>query len=155
MTKLKEGDKAPPINALDESGNQLTLDQYAGKKVILFFYPKDNTPTCTVESCNLRDHYADLKKKGFEVIGVSADTERKHRNFIDKFSLPYRLIADTERKVITDYDVWGPKKFMGKTYDGIHRVTFVIDEKGKIEKVITKVKSKIHAEQILEELNIN
>lgn len=155
MTKLREGEMAPPIKALDENGEEISLDQYKGKKVILFFYPKDNTPTCTVESCNLRDHYGELKEKGFEVIGVSADSQRKHRNFIGKFSLPYRLIADTEREVIEAYDVWGPKQFMGRTFDGIHRVTFVIDEKGRIEKIITKVNSKDHTNQILEELNNN
>jgi peroxiredoxin Q/BCP len=155
MTNLKEGDPAPSINALDENGEPISLDTYKGKKVILFFYPKDNTPTCTIESCNLRDNYSDLLAKGIEVIGVSADTQRKHQNFIKRFKLPYRLIADTDKKVINDYGVWGEKKFMGRTFDGIHRTTFVINEAGVIEKIFTKVKSKQHTAQILEALNIN
>jgi peroxiredoxin Q/BCP len=155
MTRLKQGDKAPDINALDEHGNDISLSAYKGKKLILYFYPKDLTPGCTTESCNLRDHYADLLGKGFEVIGVSADDEKKHLKFIDKYQLPFHLIADTDKKVINDYGVWGPKKFMGKEYDGIHRTTFVINEEGIIERVFAKVKTKVHTEQILEELNIN
>jgi len=155
MTKLKEGDVAPPISGLDQDGNEISLALYKNKKVVVFFYPKDNTPTCTVESCNLRDNYQLLKKNGIEVIGVSADSQRKHQNFIQKFSLPYKLLADTERAVIEAYGVWGEKRFMGRTFDGIHRKTFVIDENGKIEKIIDKVKSSSHAEQILAELNIN
>ena len=149
MTRLKVGDKAPNFTAKDEQGNAITLSDYLGKKVILFFYPKANTPTCTVEACNLSDNYTMLKKKGYEIIGVSADTSRKQQNFKKKFNFPYPLLADTEHEVIKAYDVWGPKKFMGREFDGIHRVTFVIDEKGILEQVITKVKSKEHTEQIL------
>ena len=154
MTTLKEGDKAPEINANDENGNIIKLENYKGKKVILYFYPKDLTPGCTVESCNLRDNYSDLTSKGFEVIGISADDEKKHLRFIEKYDLPFRLIADTDKKVINSYGVWGPKKFMGKEFDGIHRTTFVINEDGIIEKIIKKVKTKVHSEQILEELGL-
>ena len=150
MTHLKIGDKAPEINAIDQDGNSITLDNYKGKKVILYFYPKDNTPGCTVESCNLRDNYNDLKSKGFDVIGVSADSEQSHQKFIKRFSLPFSLIADTDKKVLNDYGVWGEKKFMGRTYMGIHRNTFLISETGIIEDIIKKVKTKNHAQQILE-----
>jgi peroxiredoxin Q/BCP len=155
MTNLKEGDVAPDFNALDENGEAITLNAYKGKRLILFFYPKDSTPTCTIESCNLRDNYKNLLALGIEVVGVSADTQRKHQNFIRRFNLPYRLISDTDKKVINDYGVWGPKKFMGRTFDGIHRITFVINEEGKIEKIFKKVKSKQHTDQILEALTIN
>ncbi|MCB0409798.1 MAG: thioredoxin-dependent thiol peroxidase [Flavobacteriales bacterium] len=155
MNMLKEGDKAPDFGVKDQNGTTHHLEDYKGKKVILYFYPKDLTPGCTVESCNLRDNYSELTKKGFEVIGVSADDEKKHQRFIGKYELPFTLLADVEKKVINAYGVWGPKKFMGRTFDGIHRTTFVIDEKGMIEKVITKVKTKDHTKQILEELNFN
>lgn len=150
---LKEGDKAPDFGVADQNGIVRHLSEFKGKKVILYFYPKDLTPGCTVESCNLRDNYSDLIKKGFEVVGVSADDEKKHNRFIEKYDLPFTLLADVDKKVINAYGVWGPKKFMGKTYDGIHRTTFVINEEGIIEKVIEKVKTKNHTEQILEELN--
>ena len=150
MKHLKVGDKAPDIDAVNEMGNQITLEQFRGKKVVLFFYPKDSTPTCTVEACNLRDNYPDLLSKGFEVIGISADSEKKHQNFISKHSLPFPLIADVDKKVIGDYGVWGPKKFMGREFDGIHRTTFVVDEQGRIEQIIEKVKAKEHTAQILE-----
>jgi len=150
MMTLKEGDKAPQIDAVDESGDKITLDQFKGNKVVLFFYPRDNTPTCTVEACNLRDNYPELTDKGYKIIGISADTEKKHQNFIKKFSLPYPLIADVDKKVVNDYGVWGPKKFMGREFDGIHRTTFVINEVGVIEKIIQKVKAKEHTQQILE-----
>jgi peroxiredoxin Q/BCP len=153
MNILKEGDKAPDFGVADQSGVVRQLSEFKGKKVILYFYPKDLTPGCTVESCNLRDNYSDLIQKGFEVIGVSADDEKKHNRFIDKYELPFTLLADVDKKVINAYGVWGPKKFMGKMYDGIHRTTFVINEEGIIEKVITKVKTKHHTAQILEELN--
>ena len=149
MTTLKEGDKAPDFRGVDENGNKLSLADYSGKKLILYFYPKDLTPGCTVESCNLRDNYNDLLKTGFDVVGVSADDEKKHLKFIDKYDLPFHLLADVDKKVINDYGVWCPKKFMGKEYDGIHRTTFVINESGMIEKVIKKVKTKDHTEQIL------
>lgn len=151
MKHLKIGDNAPEINAKDQNGNQLSLKDFEGKKVILYFYPKDNTPGCTAESCNLRDYNSELNEKGFEIVGVSADDEKKHQKFIEKYELPFPLIADTDKKVINDYGVWGPKKFMGKEYDGIHRTTFVISEDRKIEKIFEKVKTKAHAEQILEE----
>ncbi|MGB1121581.1 MAG: thioredoxin-dependent thiol peroxidase [Saprospiraceae bacterium] len=150
MTHLKEGDKAPNFEGLDQDGNTVKLSDYKGKKLVLYFYPKDNTPTCTVESCNLRDNETLLKSKGFEIIGVSPDSQKKHQNFIKKHSLPFPLIADTELEVIKAYGVWGRKKFMGREYDGLHRTTFVVGEDGTIERVFKKVKSKTHAEQILE-----
>lgn len=152
VTNLKVGEKAPNFKTTDQDGNEIKLSDFKGKKLILYFYPKDSTPTCTVESCNLRDNYKMLQKKGFEVLGVSADTAKRHQNFIAKNELPFPLLMDTEMKIINDYQVWGPKKFMGRTFDGIHRTTFVIDEKSKIELVVDKVKSKTHAEQILEAL---
>ncbi len=150
MTTLKEGDKAPDFKVRNELGKEMTLAVFSGKKLVLYFYPKDSTPGCTAESCNLRDHYADLKTKGFEVLGVSADGEASHEKFIKKHELPFHLLADTEKEVLNAYGVWGPKKFMGRTFDGIHRTTFVIDENGVIERVFTKVKTKEHTEQILE-----
>lgn len=150
MELLKEGDVAPAFSGKDQNGNTISLSDYSGKKVVLYFYPKDDTPGCTKEACNLRDNYSDLQEKGFVVLGVSADTEAKHQKFIDKYSLPFPLIADTEKEIIQDYKVWGEKKFMGRIYDGIHRVTYVIDENGKIEKVFKKVKTTDHAAQILD-----
>jgi len=150
MTKLKAGDKAPNFSAKDEQGNTVSLSDYKGKKLVVFFYPKANTPTCTTEACNLRDHYKDLKDQGYEILGVSADSEKKQSNFKNKYDFPYPLLADEDKAVIKAFDVWGEKKFMGRTFDGIHRVTFVIDEKGVIEKVIDNVKAKKHTEQILE-----
>ena len=141
MTNLIKGDKAPQFNGIDENGSPISLENFKGKKVILYFYPKDMTPGCTVESCNLRDSYADLAIKGFDVIGVSADSAQRHLKFIAKHELPFHLIADEEKEVIKAYGVWGPKKFMGKEYDGIHRTTFVIDENGIIESVIKKSKN--------------
>lgn len=152
ITHLNEGDKAPAFVGVDQDGNTIKLEDYKGKKLILFFYPKDNTPGCTAEVCNLRDHYQELKDKGFELLGVSADTARKHQNFIKKFDLPFPLLVDTEKETIEAYGIWGPKKFMGRVFDGINRTTFIIDENGIIEKVITKVKTKTHAIQILEEM---
>lgn len=150
MTHLKEGDKAPDFSALNEKGETINLSDFAGKKLILYFYPKDNTPTCTTEACNLRDNFEALQEKGFELLGVSPDSERKHQNFIKKFELPFSLLADTDTKVIQDYGVWGEKQMFGKKYMGVFRTTFVIDEAGKIEKVFTKVKSAEHTQQILE-----
>lgn len=149
MTHLKEGDKAPDINAEDQNGNPIKLSDFKGKKVVLYFYPKDDTPGCTAEACNFRDNYQDLKDKGFELIGVSADTAAKHQKFATKYDLPFALIPDTEKEVIKAYGVWGLKKFMGREYDGIHRETFVIDEEGKIAKIYLKVKTKEATEQIL------
>ena len=150
MTTLQEGDKAPDFKVNNELGKEMSLADFSRQKLVLYFYPKDSTPGCTVESCNLRDHYEGLKSKGFEVLGVSADGEASHQKFIAKHQLPFRLLADTEKKVLNAYGVWGPKKFMGRTFDGIHRTTFVIDEQGIIERVFTKVKTKTHTEQILE-----
>ncbi|MBT8196318.1 MAG: thioredoxin-dependent thiol peroxidase [Bacteroidia bacterium] len=150
MAKLKEGDKAPALTGVDENGNKVKLSDYKGKKLILYFYPKDNTPGCTAESCNLRDNFSMLKKKGFGIVGVSPDSEKSHLKFIDKFDLPFTLIADTEKELSKKYGTWGKKKFMGKEYMGIIRTTFVIDEKGKIDRIFDKVKTKTHTEQILE-----
>jgi len=150
MSKLKIGDKAPSINAKDENGNTIRLTDYKGKKIVLYFYPKDSTPGCTAEACNLRDNYSGLQKLGFEIIGVSADSQKKHQGFIKKFDLPFRLIADIDKKVINSFGVWGPKKFMGVEFDGIIRTTFVISEKGIIERIFNKVETKNHTEQILE-----
>jgi len=149
VSKLKAGDKAPDFSAKDQDGKIISLKDLRGKKIILYFYPNDDTPTCTTESCNLRDNYAVLKKQGYEVIGVSANDERSHQKFIKKYALPFTLIADTDHKVIDAYDVWGKKQFMGVRFMGLVRTTFVIDEKGMIEEVITKVKSKEHAQQII------
>jgi len=151
MTHLNEGDKAPDFTAKDQNGKEVSLSDFAGKKVVLYFYPKDDTPGCTKEACNFRDNYSVLKEKGFEVLGVSADNEKKHQKFIDKYDLPFTLLADTEKEIINAYGVWGLKKFMGREYDGIHRETFVINEEGKIDKVFTKVKTKEATEQILAE----
>lgn len=149
MQKLKEGDRAPGFTAVDQYGKEFSLADYAGQKVILYFYPKDNTPGCNAEACNLRDNHDELLSLGYQVIGVSADNTTAHIKFTDKFELPFRLIPDTEKEIINAYGVWGPKKFMGREYDGIHRSTFIIDEKGNIEKIYTKVKTKQHTEQIL------
>ena len=150
MFHLKVGDKAPEFNIKDQNGKVHKIADYQGKKVILYFYPKDLTPGCTVQSCDLRDNYESLKNDGFEVIGVSADDEAKHQKFIAKHKLPFNLLADTDRDVLNKYGVWGEKKFMGKTYNGIHRTTFIIDENGLIEDIIMKVKTKIHTQQIRE-----
>ena len=149
-TPLKEGDMAPDIEAKDQKGKNISLKDFRGKKVILYFYPKDDTPGCTAESCDLRDNYKRLQKKGYEVIGVSADNEKSHQKFIKKFDLPFPLIADIDKKVISDYGVWGPKNFMGLEFDGIIRTTFVINENGIVERIFDKVKTKDHTEQILE-----
>ncbi len=149
MTTLKPGDKAPDFEAKNQAGNTVTLADYKGKKLVVFFYPKANTPGCTAEACNLRDNHAAFKAKGYEILGVSADSAKKQQNWIDKYDLPFPLLADEDKAVINAFGVWGPKKFMGKEYDGIHRTTFVIDENGVIEDVILKVKTKAHTEQIL------
>lgn len=149
MANLKEGNKAPAVNGVDQNGEKISLNDFKGKKIILYFYPKDDTPTCTVQACNLRDNYAVLINKGFQVIGVSADPVKAHKKFEKKYTLPFPLIADEERKIIEKYGVWGEKKFMGRTYMGIIRTTFLIDEDGKIKKIITKPTSKNHTEEIL------
>jgi len=150
MTHLKTGDIAPNFSGKDQHGKTVSLTDFAGKKVILYFYPKDLTPGCTVQACNFRDNASLLKEKGFVVVGVSADDEKTHNKFIDKHDLNFTLLADTDKEIINAYGVWGPKKFMGREYDGINRETFVIGESGKIEFVITKVKTKEATEQILE-----
>jgi thioredoxin-dependent peroxiredoxin len=148
MAQLKEGSKAPYFEGTDQHGNKINLSQFAGNKVILYFYPKDDTPGCTAEACNLRDNYDILLKQGFKIIGVSPDDEKSHKAFSGKYSLPFPLIADTSKKILNDYGVWGEKKMYGKTYMGVIRTTFILDEKGFIEKVISKVDTAGHAEQI-------
>jgi peroxiredoxin Q/BCP len=150
MTHLTAGDKAPNFSGKDQNEETVSLADFKGKKLVLYFYPKDNTPGCTVEACNFRDNYQTLLQAGYAVVGVSADSAKKHQNFIKKFDLPFPLIADEDRSIIDAYGVWGKKKFMGREFDGIHRETFVIDEQGTIEKVITNVKNKEAAAQILE-----
>lgn len=154
MFHLNEGDKAPDFKALDQSENEIQLKDFIGKKVILYFYPKDNTPTCTVEACNFRDNHQSLVDKGFVVLGVSPDPVKKHVKFADKFELPFSLLADEDHIILNAYGVWGLKKFMGREYDGVHRTTFIIDEKGNIEKIIKKVKSKESTKQVLEALGM-
>lgn len=149
MTTLKTGDNAPNFSAKDQDGNTHELKDYSGKKLVVFFYPKASTPGCTAEACNLRDHWSTFQEKGYEILGVSADTPKRQQNFKTKYELPFPLLADEDKSVIEAFGVWGPKKFMGKEYDGIHRTTFIIDENGIIEDVISKVKTKAHAEQIL------
>mgnify|MGYP000626483943 CR=1 FL=1 len=149
MTTLQPGDKAPKFSAKDQDGNLHKLEDYSGKKLVVFFYPKASTPGCTAEACNLRDNWETFQEKGYEILGVSADSEKRQQNFKEKNDLPFPLLADEDKKVIDAFGVWGPKKFMGKEYDGIHRTTFVIDEKGIISDVISKVKTKEHASQIL------
>jgi len=151
MTILKAGDAAPEFSAKDQDGNVHELKDYKGKKLVVFFYPKASTPGCTAEACNLRDNWEVFQEKGYEILGVSADSARRQTNFKNKHELPFPLLADEEKEVINAFGVWGPKKFMGKEYDGIHRTTFIIDEEGKIAEVIGKVKTKAHAEQILGE----
>ena len=152
MAVLREGDVAPAFESVDQNEEKITLEEFRGKKVILFFYPKDNTPGCTAEACDLRDNYAKFKQEGFEVIGVSADSGKSHQKFISKYDLPYRLISDTGREVLKAYNSWGEKKLYGKAYMGILRKTFIIDENGIIEKIIDKVKTKEHSKQIFDEL---
>ena len=148
MTKLKEGDKAPLFTGIDQHGKTVRLEDYRGKKVVLFFYPKASTPGCTTQVCNLRDNEEFFLNNNFQVIGISADTETRQLNFATKNELNFPLIADVEKDIIKKFDVWGLKKFMGKEYEGIHRTTFIIDEKGTIESIISKVKTKEHTEQI-------
>lgn len=149
MTHLKVGDKAPSFIGIDQNGESIDLSQLAGKKVVLYFYPKDSTPGCTAQACDLRDNHQMLLSKGYIVLGVSADSQKSHQKFIEKHNLPFPLIADTDKEIIKAFGVWGPKKFMGKTFDGIHRTTFIIDEQGVIEEIIDKVKTKEHTNQIV------
>lgn len=149
MTTLQAGDKAPNFSAPDQTGETRSLADYKGKKLVLYFYPKDDTPGCTAEACNLRDNYARFQAAGYEILGVSPDAPKKHVKFIEKYSLPFPLLADEDHAVALAYGVWGEKKFMGRTYDGIHRTTFVIGADGKLEEVILKVKTKDHTAQLL------
>ena len=154
MTHLKVGDTAPEINSVDQNGEKITLEQYKGKKVVLYFYPKDMTPGCTAQSCNLTENYSALQAKGYEVLGVSCDSVKRHQKFIEKYNLAFSLVSDEEKKVVEDYGVWGLKKFMGREYMGISRITYVIDEDGKIEHVIEKVKTMSHAHELISLMNL-
>lgn len=149
MVTLKEGDKAPAFTGIDANGKKVALRDFKGKKLVLYFYPQDMTPTCTVQACNLRDNFGLLKKNGFIVLGVSPDEEKKHKKFEAKYNLPFTLIADADHTIIDKYGVWGEKQLYGRTYMGLHRTTFLIDEKGVIRKIFGKPKSKQHTEEIL------
>lgn len=150
MTALKIGDPAPQFSGLDQDGKEHKLSDYAGKKLVVFFYPKANTPGCTAEACDLRDNYARFEAGNYALLGVSADAQKAQAKFRDKYEFPFPLLADEDKEIITAFGVWGPKKFMGREYDGIHRTTFIIDEKGIISDIITDVKTKKHAAQILD-----
>ncbi len=147
---LKQGDKAPDLSGLDQDGKPVSLKDFKGKKLVLFFYPKDNTPGCTAQACSLRDEHDELLEAGYEVLGASADSPRKHRNFIAKYELPFRLLSDPDRNTIDAYGVWGQKKFMGITFEGIIRTTFLIDGNGMIERIIREVNTSEHAAQVLQ-----
>jgi peroxiredoxin Q/BCP len=149
MTTLQKGDKAPNFSGIDQDGKTHTLADYNGKKLVVFFYPKANTPGCTAEACDLRDNFARFESQNYALLGVSADNAKAQSNFKNKYEFPFPLLADEEKSVIQSFGVWGPKKFMGKEYDGIHRTTFIINENGIIDEVITSVKTKAHASQIL------
>ncbi|MCK9423924.1 MAG: thioredoxin-dependent thiol peroxidase [Bacteroidales bacterium] len=155
MTSLQPGDRAPEFSATDQFGNAIALHDFPGRKVILYFYPKDNTPGCTAEACGFRDNYQILIGKGYSIIGVSADNERSHKNFSEKYVLPFTLIADKEKKIIKEYGVWGKKKLYGKEVEGIIRMTFIIDEQGMISHILTKVDTKDPAGQIMRLMNLN
>jgi thioredoxin-dependent peroxiredoxin len=148
-THLQEGQKAPAFTGSDQDGKKVSLADLKGQKVVLYFYPEDDTPTCTIQACNLRDHYSVLKKAGFKVIGVSPDDEKKHQQFKTKFNLPFTLLADPQQKIIEKYGVWGEKNMYGRKYMGLHRTTFVIDEEGIIKKIFLRPKNKAHAEEIV------
>lgn len=148
--QINVGDKAPEFSTTDQEGKEVKLSDYKGKKVVLYFYPKDNTPGCTAEACNLRDNYNRFISKGYEVLGVSSDSEKSHQKFIDKYDLPFRLLADTDKNIHEKYGTWVEKSMYGRKYMGTARVTFIIDENGIVEKVIEKVKTKDHAAQILD-----
>lgn len=154
MTKLKVGDKAPDFKGINQDDKKVSLNDFAGKKLILYFYPKDNTPGCTAESCNLNDNYNEWLEKGFEVLGVSPDSVKSHQNFKNKYNLKFDLIADTEKEILQKYGAWGEKNMYGKKYMGVLRTTFVIDENGVIEEIFEKVKTKDHTNQIIKSLNI-
>ena len=147
---IQVGTKAPDFSVQDHDGNTVSLSDFAGKKLVIFFYPKANTPGCTMQSCDLRDHYSELTDAGYSILGVSADTVSAQAKFAIKFSFPYPLLADVDKVLINGFGVWGPKKFQGREYEGILRTTFILDEQGVVERVIHKVKTKVHASQILE-----
>jgi thioredoxin-dependent peroxiredoxin len=149
MKHIKIGDIAPAFSCKDQNGNAIKLEDYKGKKVVLYFYPKDNTPGCTAQACNLRDNYSELGKNDIVILGASADDEKMHQKFITKFDLPFPLLSDVDHTLLNSYGVWGEKKFMGKTYDGIHRTTFILDESHTIIEIIEKTKTKDHAAEIL------
>ena len=149
MNILKVGDKVPNFSSVDQYGNKITLTDFSGKKLIVFFYPRANTPGCTAQACDLRDHYGDLKSAGYNLVGVSADSVKHQLSFSNKFNLPFSLLADEDHSLINIFGVWGPKKFRGKEYEGINRITFIINENGYIDRVIDKVTTKDHASQIL------
>jgi len=149
MNTLKVGDKVPDFTTTDQDGNTVALSDFAGKKLIVFFYPKASTPGCSAEACNLRDNYQELQNQGYSLLGVSADSEKRQKNFATKYDFPFQLLADEDHSVINAFGVWGLKKFMGKEYDGIHRKTFKVDEQGIVTQVIDKVKTKDHAAQLL------
>lgn len=153
MTALKAGDKAPNFTSKDQHGENVSLEQFKGRRVILYFYPKDNTPGCTAEACDFRDQYQSLKSKGFEILGVSTDDEKSHQKFITKYELPFRLLADTSHEIVQAYGVWGEKKLYGRAFMGINRTTFIIDEDGLIQHIITKVDTKNPSAQVLALLN--
>lgn len=149
MNTLQVGDTVPSFTTTDQDGNPIALSDFKGKKLIVFFYPKASTPGCTAEACNLRDNYKALQDAGYTLLGVSADSEKRQKNFATKYEFPFQLLADEDHNVINAFGVWGPKKFMGKEYDGIHRTTFKVDENGVVTDVISKVKTKDHAAQLL------
>jgi len=149
VIKLKEGDKAPDFSGLSDTGNKIKLSDFKGRKLVLYFYPKDMTPGCTAQACDLTDNYDLLLKNNYKIVGVSADSIARHLKFKEKYSIPFPLIADEDHSILLKYGVWGEKKFMGKVYDGIHRTTFIIDENGIIERIIEKVNTKDHSNQIL------
>lgn len=149
MTTLTEGQKAPAFSGADQNGNKVSLADLKGKKIVLYFYPEDDTPTCTDQACNLRDNFGLLKNKGFTVIGISPDEIKKHKKFEEKFDLPFTLVADPKHTIIDKYGVWGEKQLWGRNYMGLHRTTFLIDEKGIIRKIFLKPRSKRHTEEIL------
>jgi thioredoxin-dependent peroxiredoxin len=155
MKLLEVGDKAPDFKTTDQDGKPVSLADFRGKKVVLYFYPKDDTPGCTKEACAFRDGFEDYRKRGIEVLGVSADSEKSHKKFAEKFHLPFRLLADTERKIVKDYGAWGEKSLYGRLFKGIHRITYLIDEKGKIAGVWPKVKPAEHAQEILARIDEN
>ncbi|OJV22079.1 MAG: peroxiredoxin [Bacteroidetes bacterium 41-46] len=146
---LKKGDKAPDFKGTDQDGNEISLKDYTGKKLVLYFYPKDNTPGCTAEACDLRDNFNRFESMGYKIVGVSKDSEKSHKGFIEKFNLPFPLISDRDAEILKAYEAWGRKKFMGREYDGIIRKTFVIDEEGIIADIIEKVDTKAHSKQII------